>query len=98
MVVRTSAEGFSSTAGHTSIINNQNQPVFPATPRMGRIAAAKRLENTRAKFKLDLREIGIRGLRLQAWILGNGLTRTETVEWLARQFCRKRKCTGRHRE
>lgn len=36
------------------MMNNQNQPVFPATPRMGRIAAANRLEKTRAKFKDDL--------------------------------------------
>jgi hypothetical protein len=39
---------------HTSMMNSQNHPVLPAVPRMGKMAAAKRLENTRARFKLDL--------------------------------------------
>lgn len=40
--------------GHTSMTKSQNHPGFPAVPRMGKIAAARRLEKTRAKFKLDL--------------------------------------------
>jgi hypothetical protein len=39
---------------HTSMMKSQNHPVLPAVPRIGRMAAAKRLEKTRARFKLDL--------------------------------------------
>lgn len=47
---------YRSHSSHTSRVNNQNHPVLPATPRIGRIAAAKRLEITRARFKLDLEQ------------------------------------------
>jgi hypothetical protein len=54
VVIRITGLGFSKIAERTSMINNQNHPVFPATPRMGRMAAASKLDKIRARFKLDL--------------------------------------------